>query len=109
MDVISRPEPRFRVNATRIAKLETPKNYGSVDEFVTVLRATPVFAICQAGLRPVSPYEIRNARGRAAGMAARIFCPCSQAIALRPCCPRQQTRPAFRTGSSEEIQCARSS
>ncbi len=38
MDVISGPKPRFRVNATPITRPETPKNYGSVDEFVTVPR-----------------------------------------------------------------------
>ncbi|HEY4835201.1 MAG TPA: hypothetical protein VII07_11105, partial [Bradyrhizobium sp.] len=75
MDVIIRSKPRFRVNARRITKVETPKNYGSVDEFVTLLRAMPALAIGEAGRLPVSPYEIRGARGRADGMATRIFLP----------------------------------
>ncbi|SIO61753.1 hypothetical protein SAMN05443247_08959 [Bradyrhizobium erythrophlei] len=52
MDVIVGSKPRFRVNATPTTRPEAPKNYGSVDEFVTLPSATAARAICQAAPRP---------------------------------------------------------
>ena len=49
MDVMGRPKPRFRVNARRMTLVETPKNYGSVDEFVTVVHDATL-AIYRAGV-----------------------------------------------------------
>ena len=79
MDVIGGHKLRFRVNATRITGAETPKNYGSVDEFVTALHAVPAWRFVRQG-----GGQFRSMKSALREAVPTAWPPAHSALALKP-------------------------